>query len=165
MNATRFIFVFLLFLSATAKSAFTSRQKVYQNMALAGSAGVLYGILQPENRNTYGLLYGSLGSALAAVITLYYLNPDLETKELANENRRLKASLDQFQNPKVLYTTPGTFHSKIPEKYRKLVQPGEWRVSEIDQWIEEGENRIIHQDKIMELVPPSLIPNNNGENE
>ena len=39
-----------------------------------------------------------------------------------------------------------------------MINPGEWKIYALDQWIEAGENQLIHQDKIMELIPPSLVP-------
>ena len=164
MNVTKFAFCLILAFAQAGYCAFTTKDRVFQNMAFAGATGALYGFSRPDHQNTYATMYGGLATAVAAAITLYYINPDEKSEKYALENKRLKLALDQFQNPKVLFETPGTFNSKIPEKYRKLIQPGEWRISEIDQWSEEGENRIIHQDKIMELVPPTLIPNTNGGN-
>ena len=39
-----------------------------------------------------------------------------------------------------------------------MINPGEWKIYALDQWIEDSENKLIHQDKMMELIPPSLIP-------
>ena len=164
MSAINKLAVLLLLISNVGECAFKVRNQVYQNMAISGALGAAYGYSRQNCRNTYATLYGSLGAALAAAASFYLLDPDKQVANLEKENQQLKASLDQFQNPRVLYEAPGTFNSKIPDKYRKLIQPGEWRVSEIDQWTEESENRIIHQDKIMELIPPSLIPNLNQGN-
>ncbi len=127
-------------------------------MALAGSAGVAYGYSQSDYKGTQAALYGSLAAAIAAVTTLYFEDPDKEEIKLRNEVKSLKAKLDQINEPKLIGMQPAIIGARIPEKYKSLIQPGEWRVYEMDEWVEESENRIIHQDKVMELVPPSLNP-------
>lgn len=147
-----------LHILATAGCATTQREKVFQNMAIAAAAGFAIGQTSSEAKNNYSLMYAGLAATGAGVATLYYSNIDDENKKLKEETKKLKEDLDQLLAPRLEKTTPGTMAAKIPEKFRSLVSPGEWRLYAVDQWIEDGENRLIHQDKIMELVPPSLTP-------
>lgn len=138
--------------------ATTSREKILQNMAIAAVSGYVAGQQKGDHKSSYSVMYAGLGASAAAVGSLYYYNIDDENKKLRDETKKLKDELDQVLSPKLERHTPGTMAGKIPDKYRNLISPGEWRVYAIDQWVEDGENRIIHQDKIMELIPPTLKP-------
>lgn len=144
-------------LIATA-CAHTPTEEVFQNMILAGVAGIAMGQQKEEYKTTHSLMYGGLGAAAAGAVTLYLKNPDKETERMRTEVLKLKAQIESFSEPELKSQTPGTFGARVPDKYRAMISPGEWRIYEINQWIEDGENRIIHQDKIMELIPPSLRP-------
>ncbi|WP_277577952.1 hypothetical protein [Bdellovibrio svalbardensis] len=165
-HCSRFTVVTSVFARGTAAAtlclaagcATTTSGKVYQNMVLGGAAGVAYGSSQSDYKGTQAALYGSLGAAIAAATTIYFEDPDKTEIKLRNEVNTLKAKLDHISEPKLVGSVPATFGARIPVKYRQLVQPGEWKVYETDTWVEESENRLIHQDKIMELIPPVLIP-------
>ena len=74
------------------------------------------------------------------------------------ENQKLKTEMERIYHPSLKFETTGMMNSKIPEKYKSMINPGEWKIYALDQWIEAGENQLIHQDKMMELIPPSLVP-------
>lgn len=141
--------------------ATTLKGKALEHMALGASMGGVYGVTRNHYQNQNALLFGALGGVIGALVGLYRNDPDQKVFELQTANNQLKADLDRFQHPQVLLESPATFNAKIPAKYRKLINPGQWKISEIDQWIEESENRLIHQDLVMELIPPSLNPNQN----
>ncbi|MFN9066691.1 MAG: hypothetical protein ACK5V3_05640, partial [Bdellovibrionales bacterium] len=99
--------------------------------------------------------------------SVYKNDPDLEIEKYKNQTTSLRKQLDELTNPVLEKQLPGTLSGKVPDKYKNLIEPGEWRIYSINQWIEDGENRLIHQDKVMELIPPSLkpvaLPNQNGD--
>lgn len=129
--------------------------------SLAGAGlGATYGYTRSEYKDKNAMMFAAIGATAGALISLYKQDPDQKISKLKEENSKLKNELESFTNPKTVYQSPAMFNSKVPDKYKKLIQPGEWRISEIDQWVEESENRIIHQDKIMELIPPALKTNN-----
>ncbi len=138
--------------------ATTQTQKILRDMAIAGAVGIAVAQTRSENKMAYGLMYGGLSAAGAGAAGLYIHNPEGRSEKLENENAEMKRKLDEAFAPKLESKSPGTMGGKIPDKYKRLVNPGEWRVYAIDQWMEDGENRLVHQDKIMELVPPSLVP-------
>ncbi len=155
--------LFVLSVTSILCSCATSQKgKIVEWTFLGAAIGGAYGTTRLQEADKNALMYGALGAALGAMAGLYYFDPDKFSEKLANENQNLKKELDLIQSPKVLFETPATFNTKIPEKYKKLINPGEWKISEINQWVEESENRLIHQDKIMELVPPTLNPNLQG---
>lgn len=139
----------------------TPKNTLVTNVLMGVAAGYAIGSLNKNNSMAFGLLYGGMGGTAAALGTAYLTDFEKESKRLASENEKLRKDLEAITSPKTVYQSPAMFNSKVPDKYKQLIQPGEWRISEIDQWIEESENRIIHQDKIMELIPPSLKTNSN----
>jgi hypothetical protein len=138
--------------------ATTTKGKIFSSMAAGASVGALYGSSRPEAKAQNAMLWSAVGAATSGAIALLINDPDKETESLKAETSRLREELSLLETPKIEKQTNGLFGSKVPEKYRSLINPGEWRVSRIDQWIEDDENRLIHQDLIMELTPPSLIP-------
>ncbi len=127
-------------------------------MLIAGVVGGLIGQTENQFKSTHSQLYASSGAALAGALTVHFEAPDEKIEKLQLELKALRAEVVPSGESKILHSGPGTFNSNIPTKYKKLINPGEWKVSEIDQWVEDGENRLIHQDKVMELTPPSLSP-------
>lgn len=145
--------------------AHTPTEKVFQNMLIAGATGVALGQQKEDYKTTYSTMYGGVAAAIAGAVTLYMNDPDKESQKLREEMRVLKTQMDQIGEPQLATQTPATFGAKVPEKYKSMINPGEWRIYDLNQWIEDGENRLIHQDKIMELIPPSLKPNSQQPNQ
>lgn len=151
--------VLILSICLLSGCATTNRGKTLQAMAAAGIAGAFYGVSRPEAKTQNAALYGGVAAAGAGVFGLYQWDSETEAERLRKEAVSAMDELARLRAPKRIVESPATFGAKIPDKYRSLIQPGAWRVSEIDQWVEDGENRLIHQDLIMELIPPSLNPN------
>lgn len=147
-----------LFLSACST---TIKGQTVEWSLIGASAGAAYGYSRSEYKDKNAMMFAAIGAATGALLSIYKQDPDQKISKLNDENLKLKKDLESFTNPKTVYQSPAMFNSKVPDKYKKLIQPGEWRISEIDQWIEDSENRIIHQDKMMELIPPSLKTNSN----
>lgn len=151
----------ILFAVLLSSGCATSIKGQTTEWALIGAgAGAAYGYSRNEYKDKNAMMFAAIGAATGALISLYKQDPDQKISKLSDENAKLKKDIEAFSNPKTEFQTPAMFNSKIPDKYKRLIQPGEWRISEIDQWIEDSENRIIHQDKIMELIPPSLKTTN-----
>lgn len=151
--------LFIVSICLLTGCASTNRGKTLQTMAAVGIAGALYGASRPEAKTQNAALYAGIAAAGAGVFGLYYWDSERETERIRLEAQSAMDEIERLRAPKRLVESPATFGAKIPEKYRSLIQPGAWRVSEIDQWVEDGENRLIHQDLIMELIPPTLNPN------
>ncbi|WP_374032897.1 hypothetical protein [Bdellovibrio bacteriovorus] len=125
-------------------------------MAIAGAAGILVGQSRSEYKPTYSTMYGGVAAATAAALTVYFDDSDKEVERLKAEIRMLSGSADAFEKAQMTHQSPATFGAKVPEKYRGLINPGEWRVYQVDRWREDGENRMVHETSVMELIPPSL---------
>lgn len=159
MNALKKISLVMMPLAFTS-CASSTKNTLVTNVLVGVAAGYAIGSMNKNNSVAFGLLYGGMGGTAAALGTAYFSDLDKDSKRLAAENEKLRKDLEAVTSPKTVYLSPAMFNSKVPDKYKRLIQPGEWRISEIDQWVEESENRIIHQDKIMELIPPSLKTSN-----
>jgi hypothetical protein len=157
MNAIKFTIISLPLLLSGC-SSLNIKEKTLRNSIIAGAIGYKIGEQKDTNKNANAALYSSLMALGAAGISLYYFDPDQEIEKQKNEVQSIRKKLDDFQNPKIISISPSFPTGKVPEKYRRMIQPGEWKVYDIDEWVDDGENRLIHQDKIMELTPPSLRP-------
>lgn len=157
MNASKLL-VYSLATLLLSSCATTQTQKILRDMAIAGAVGVLIAQQKSENRIAYSAMYGGVGVAGAGVAGLYLHDPEGNARKLEKENSEMRARIERDLNPQLELSRPGTMGGKIPERYSRLVNPGEWRIYAVDQWSEDGENRLVHQDKIMELTPPSLLP-------
>lgn len=131
-----------------------------QGAAVGAIAGGLYGASRQSNKEAHAWMWGSAGAAAGSLLVALNDDPDKEAEKLRKEAARLKEQLDELESPKVEAQATGLLGARVPERFRRLVNPGEWKVLKIDQWVEgEGENQLIHQDMVMELVPPALLPN------
>lgn len=164
MNAfNKSIIISTLLLQASCAS--TIKGKVFQNSLIAGAAGASYGNSLENNKTTHAAMYGGIAAAVAALATVYYLDPDQEVEKARKTTTKLRDELDEFENGYSSSRSSSGSHfngpavssfDKLPEEYRKMINPGQWSVSEIDQWVDGGEGRLIHQDKLLELKPATL---------
>lgn len=155
MNA-KMMMLAVLFLASGCAS--TAKNRIYQSMAAGALAGAMHGLSKPEDKEAYALMWSGVGAAVAGAIALHHFDPEKDVERLKAETSRLQEEMDRINSPRIEAKSSAFFGNRVPEKYRDLINPGEWRVSRIDQWIEDDENRLIHQDLVMELVPPSLNP-------
>jgi hypothetical protein len=158
MTATKLIFGTFLILSFNGCAITSVKNRLYRDMALGAVVGAIAAQQKNENKQAYTAMYSGIGSALGAIISVNLNDPDSENLKLKNQVAKFEADLEASLRPKLEFTSSGMMNSKIPDKYKTMINPGEWRVYRLDQWVEDGENRIIHQDKMMELTPPSLKP-------
>lgn len=158
MNCTSICAYVATIIVFTTGCTSTFKNKTYQSMAIGSALGILYGSSKPKDQGAYATMYGALGAASGAVYSTIVNDPDAELDKSKTEITALKRELDEMSSPKVEKQTTALFGNRVPDKYKALINPGEWRVSKLDQWIEDDENRLIHQDLIMELTPPTLVP-------
>lgn len=156
MNAQKKI-SFLICAVLFSSCANSPKQKIVQNMMIGALAGYAVGQLKSDNKQAHSYIYAGAGASLAAAGSLYFTDFD-ESNELKSQNQKLKSELDKIYSPALVHESTGMMSSKVPEKYKSMINPGEWKIYSLDQWIEDSENKLIHQDKMMELIPPSLVP-------
>ncbi len=137
--------------------------KTLQNSLAAGAAGALYGNSRDTYQATHAAMYGGVLAAIAALTTVFVLDPDKDIESARKTTTKLRDELDDFDNSHRGYTNGRQLNGsavssfeKLPPEYRKMIDPGHWSISEIDQWVDGGEGRLIHQDKLLELKPATL---------
>lgn len=142
----------------------------------AASVGATVGALtSPQGESTLGhaMLWGGLAAAGAGTVGIL-VNDDTKKLEefqrqlevAKKENAALKGEAATDAVDLEAQTTP-PIGKDFPSEYKHLVQPGKWAIYKLNKWVMHGENTIIHQDKMIRLIPPSLMPKEQvlGKNE
>jgi predicted butyrate kinase (DUF1464 family) len=126
-----------------------------------------------ENKLAHATIWAGSTAAVTGVASLYLFDEEAKRKE---SDRKLEMAMEELRSlrhessshsmsaVKLGGEAPG-FTRDIPVEYQKLVRPGKWTIYEVNQWVAQGENTLIHQDKILRIEPPSFNPNQTkGEN-
>ncbi len=155
MSAIRLCFITYFLLSSCAT---TPKEKIIQHILIGTAIGFIAGQSRDQNKLANGIMFAGAAGTASGLASVYYSDLDTESKRIKEENQKMKVELEKAFSPELVHQTSGMMNSKIPDKYKSMINPGEWKVYSLDQWIEDGENRLIHQDKMMELIPPTLRP-------
>ncbi len=135
----------------------------------AGAIGYFTTPHDGTSKTTHALVWGGMIGLVASVASLYIFDDQAMIQELKRKQDQLEHALthlkDSPREPKLLYSTQGAhFKKEMPKEYQHLIQPGEWSIYALDQWVENSKGALIHQDKMLKLTPPILTPNNlNGD--
>lgn len=151
--------VFLIFGAAAVFSCSQSPKK-NQRMQWTGGAFVTGAILgaatapKDEKPEVHAMYWGSMLGLATAIAAQYYIHDEDNYHKLKDENEQLKNELDLIQNAKqsLIDQGQGQFKNPTDDPNRKG-QRAQWKVYEINKWIKDGPNRLIHQDKLVEIVP------------
>jgi hypothetical protein len=157
----------LLMLVFLTSCASTNRTKTLGMMFATGIAAGAGGALASPSTDRpegHALLWAGIGTGVAAALGLYIFDEQSRSEELQRQNDVLKKSMAALNGgdsapAQLLYETKAPFGKDVPAEYRNLVKPGSWSVYKLNQWITQGENTVIHQDKMIKLLPPGLNPN------
>jgi hypothetical protein len=163
MNHFRILVIALMCVSCAS----TNRARTLGSMLAAGAAsGAIGAATTPANESPAGhaLLWGGLAAAVGAVVGLYLFDEQSKSSDLARENEGMRKTLDAMQggagaSAELLYQNNSPFSKDVPVEYQSLIKPGQWSIYKLDQWTMQGENTLIHQDKMIKLLPPGLNPN------
>lgn len=122
-------------------------------------AGAVIGAAQApsgDDKAMHALLWGSIPSATAGAYRLYTRKPDAEIRErdlkIKDLNIRLSSQGD-IEN-ETLESTYGA--EDMPEDIQRLIQPGLWKVFNINRWKKKARGKYVHEDKILEFKPPKV---------
>jgi acetylornithine/succinyldiaminopimelate/putrescine aminotransferase len=96
MNAFNRISI-LAFASLQVSCATSIKGKVFQNSLIAGTAGAVYGNSLESHPTTHAAMYGGIATAIAALATVYYLDPDQEVDKSRRTTTKLRDELDDFE--------------------------------------------------------------------
>lgn len=163
MNAYKKIVLIVSFVLSGC--ATNMKEKIVRNAVIAGAIGATYGDTKSEFKSQHALMYGASTALIAALASVYYYDPDKTLDSSRKTTAQLRDELDAFENQNFsgsksqsrIYSAPALPGlEKLPDQYRKMINPGSWTLSEIDQWVDGGEGRLIHQDKMLEIRQPTL---------
>lgn len=148
----------------------SNRQKTLLTMLGAGVvAGTAGAMLAPSDEKPLGhaALWGGVAAATTGAIGLFVFDEQKRSEEFQRENSVMRKEISAFRDegssshePTLLYETNAPFGKEIPSEYSGLVKPGRWSVYRLNQWVNQGEGTIIHQDRLVKLIPPQLTPMN-----
>lgn len=130
------------------------------------AASVGYVVAPQDTRPEMSAAYfGAVGAAAAGAAGLFIFDEQKRADELERQNEVMRKELSAFREeggssrePQLLYETSAPFGKEIPTEYQGLVRPGHWSVYRLNQWVQQGEGTVIHQDRLLKLVPPLLTP-------
>lgn len=132
------------------------------------SVGIVVGTVaanfapKDENRLFHGLSWGGGSAALTGVVGMYVFDDQKVHDELERKLLVTKRELDAFRGESEssaqqveLVNEPG-LSRELPQEYKGLVKPGGWSVYKINSWVSQGENSLVHQDKVIRINPPQF---------
>lgn len=146
-------------------SCSTNRGKTLLGMGVAALAGGTLGALTaPQNERAEGhaLMWAGLSSGTAGALGLFVFDEEAKSNELHRQNDVLMKSLNALNGEgddpsgQLVYESNSPFGKDVPSEYRGLVKPGRWSVYKLNRWTVNGENTLIHQDKMIQLEPPTF---------
>jgi len=159
------IFIALtIILSSCASNTF--KEKTYRNMLIASAIGTIAAQSEKSNKLGYAVAYAGTAAAVAAIASIEYYDPDKElerrtgmSREMANsiENSltQRNSAADYFNNKSQSAPSLKNYGS-LPSKYKNLVKPGEWKISQIDEWEQIDDMTFVHKTELFELIPPQF---------
>lgn len=124
-----------------------------------------------ENPLAHAAVWGGTSAAVAGAISLYVFDEQKKSEELERKLGVAQRELDSLrgEGPGLsqipIAQSDSSFAKDIPAEYRSLVRPGGWSLYKINNWIVQGENTLIHQDKLLRITPPHFQPQTNQEGE
>ena len=140
------------------------KEKVLRNSLIATAAGAAYGNSKDEYKTQHSIMYGASAGLIAALVSVYYYDPDKRLDESRKQTSELAKSLDDFSEGNstqsrrrpVLSGSATRNYGSLPDKYKSLVSPGEWVLREIDEYERIDDNKIVHKDQLFELIPAQI---------
>ncbi len=172
MNRTRNIYFSLAAIALlTVSSGCATWSNRTKTIVATIGTGIVVGTVasqfapQGEQPVAHAMIWGGPSAAAAGIISLFIFDEEKRSTEFERQMGVLKKELDSLRGestgssqPTLLYETSAPFGEAVPNEYKKLVSPGQWSVYRLNQWVSQGENTLIHQDRMLKLIPPVLSP-------
>jgi len=160
------LLIFVVFVSGCA----TMKNRTKTLYATAGAVavgGVTGAIMAPDNESAllHGLLWGGVAGTITGIVSLFVFDSENDLVELRGKNDKLLEEIASFNRenaPTVEAENEINFGKPLPNGLKDILKPGRWRLYKLDRWIDAGENQLLHQDKMIEIVPAKLNPNIKG---
>lgn len=141
------VFIVLCGCATHQKSRLAMTVSAFAIGATAGAATAP----KDERQDMHAAYWGGLLGVAAAIAGNYIYSDESQTEKMALENEKLQAQLDLIQNANKALVKQGKGKFKGPDAF----QSGDstWKLYQTNQWVKDGEYRMYHQDKMIEIVP------------
>lgn len=176
--------IILIILVSTLSSCATMSNRTKTIVTSIGAgivAGTIAANLAPKDENpiAHAAVWGGSTAAATAIVGLFIFDEQSRSYEFERKLQVSESELAVFRSESkegnhLLYDSESALGRDLPSEYKSLVRPGKWSIYRINQWISQGENNFVHQDKIIRIEPPQFQPsgadlsqstiNNEGEN-
>jgi multidrug transporter EmrE-like cation transporter len=163
----RLISIILITAFLSSGCATTSNRN--KSLGLSFGVGVIGGTIGAANAPAYEskgahfALWGGVSALCTLIASLFIFDSEKEIKKLHLQSDGLKRELDAYRgegmNDSQLLSMHLSLEKELPEKYKGLIRPGAWKIYKIDNWISQSENTLIHQDQMIQIIPPSFRGN------
>jgi hypothetical protein len=135
----------------------TNKSKRWLTTAAGVATGAGVGIMsapEGERREQHALYWGAILGLGAALVAQEVFSDEDQIEKLKSENERLGLQLDMIQNANkvLLKEGKGYFKSPTGEEFFSSGK-AKWSLFQIDLWVKYGPNRMVHHDKLIELLP------------
>jgi hypothetical protein len=170
LKITSASFVLTLMILVSGCATFSNRNNTLISMVGAGLvAGIVAAQSAPERESKilHGVLWGGGAAAFTGAVGLFYFDEEKRSTEAERKLGMAQKELDAFRGESDVATTQSelerssALERELPSEYRALVKPGKWSVYKINQWVVQGENALVHQDRLLRLEPPQFQPSGN----
>ena len=135
----------------------TNRQNRWAVTGASFAAGTAIGVASApasERKELHGVYWGALMGLAGALISQEIFSDEKEIERLNLENQKLGLQMDMIQNANTVLLRSGKGYFKTSTG-EELFSSGKarWRLYQIDKWTKNGPNQMIHQDRMVELLP------------
>ncbi len=114
--------------------------------------------------NSRSMAVGLGAAAITGVGALYYFNDEGKKIEAERQLQVVQKELGALKGESLdadgsaEITRDSGLRRDLPPEYRNLVRPGGWTLYKTNSWVAQGENTLIHQDRILKIEPPRFQP-------
>lgn len=154
MLARRFVVIAMTLALAACSTPRKSRLAIGAGGFVVG-LGVGAAVAPKDERSELHAMYwaGLLGLAGLIASEFYFSEAD-ESARLKLENEKLQADMELMRNANtvLLKQGQGYFKGASGEEYFQSGK-AKWRLYQVDKWNKDGPNRLIHTDRMVELLP------------
>lgn len=161
--------VALCFTLISGCASMSNRTKTLVAMGVAGiAAGTIGGISAPHDEIpwAHAALWAGGSAAVVGMAGPFVFDEQARSHEYERQLNVAKQEIEAIRwgggasEEKLIYESSGTQDKAIPDELKKLLSPGWVRVYQTSHWVKQGDDSLVHQDKVIRIKKPQLIPNN-----
>jgi hypothetical protein len=107
-----------------------------------------------ERQDLHAVYWGAIAGLGAAVIGNSLYNDEASIELLQKENKKLQAEMDLIQTGNKILLDQGNGKFKNPVGETEFQgKKAHWKMYQVDRWSKEGNGRLYHQDRMIEILP------------